>query len=54
MTKSTQIANNDQTTSVSQPAKRAWVTPAFEQMPLKEALNTFEPSIANDGNVNSS
>ena len=54
MTKSKLTPNSGQPTPVSQSEKRAWVTPSFEQMPLKEALNgNFDP-IANDGSVNSS
>ena len=36
------------------PPKRAWVTPTFEQVPLKQALiSNYEPT-ANDGDSDSS
>ena len=54
MTKSMLTPNSDQPTSVSKSEKRAWVTPAFEQVPLKEALNIPQITSANDGCSSSS
>lgn len=53
MTKSKQMSNNDQPTAVVQPEKRAWVTPAFEQVPLKEALSGSGPISADLGTSSS-
>lgn len=39
MNKPKRTAARDQTLPVRQPKKRVWVTPAFEQVALKNSLN---------------
>ena len=48
------IPTDGPTAQPPQPQKRAWVTPAFEQVALKDALTGPDSPLANDGIVGSS
>jgi hypothetical protein len=43
------IPTGSQTAQQPQPQKRAWITPAFDQVALKDALNSRDNVLANDG-----
>lgn len=48
------IPTDGQNAQATQPQKRAWVTPTFEQVALKQALTNPATPADNDGEISSS